>query len=174
MFVMPSRALRAQQLAQLRAEWADLSTWSRYLEDSRESELGLGLQVSGPSGLTFVAFLGRLSVRDPKTPPSQLTVQVGAGKLANPNIIRRPTLVLVADDRTPRRVEFDLTPRLNVDEPAPGAAVENGMATLRAAEFLRLTQSETITVDAFGFEGRFRPDHIRALGDFAKQLNLVP
>jgi hypothetical protein len=166
--------IAAQQLAQLRAEWGDLETWSRYLEGTRESELGLGLQVSGPSGLTFVAFLGRLDVRNPTVPPREITVQVGAGRLANPNLIRRPVLIFVADDRTTRRVEYDLTGRLNVDEPAPGAAVENGIASMRAAEFVRLTEAESLQMNMFGFEAVFRPDHLRAMNDLARKLRLVP
>jgi hypothetical protein len=90
--VHDSGAARAQQLAQLRAEW----------------------------GLTFVAFIGRLDVRNPTVPPKEVTVQVGAGRLANPNLIRRPILSFLADGRTPKRAEIELTPRLAVATSSSG------------------------------------------------------
>ncbi|MEO7189743.1 MAG: hypothetical protein ABI051_01655 [Vicinamibacterales bacterium] len=163
----------AQTLKPLRAEWRDLENWAHYLEASRETELGLGLQVAGPTGITFVGFIGRLDIRDPTTPPQEVTLQVATGKTSNPNVIRRATVVLLADARTTKPLEFDLSPRLIVDDPAPGAVVENGIVHLRAAEFARLAAAETLTGNVFGFDIVFRADQLAAMQAHAERLHIA-
>jgi hypothetical protein len=143
------------------------------MEASRETELGLGLQVTGPDGTVPVAFLGRLSVRDPKVPPREVQVQGAVGYLGNPNVVRKGMLTFLADAKTDRRTGIDLNGRLVVDDQAPGGINQNGLATMRAAEFVRLAQAETLAGKGFGFEVFFRPDQIRALRAFAARLHLA-
>jgi hypothetical protein len=167
----------AQTLKPLRAEWRDLETWGRYLEASRETEVGVGLQVAGPQGTMLVGFTGRLDIRNATAPPSEVTIQIGTAHSSNPNVVRRPTAVLRLDEKiADRKLVLDLTPRLIVDNPSPGgpgAIVENGVATIRAADFVRLCSAETLTGEAFGFELVFRPDHVAAIHDLGVRLNLV-
>ena len=167
----------AQALKPVRAEWRDLETWGRYLEASRETELGVGLQVAGPQGTMLVGFTGRLDIRNATAPPSEVTVQLGTGHSSNPNVVRRPTAVLRLDEKIDdRKLQLDLTPRLIVDNPSPGgpgSIVENGVATIRAVDFIRLCNAETLTGNAFGFELVFRPDHIAAIRELGVRLNLV-
>jgi hypothetical protein len=162
-----------QRLAMMRAEWGDLETWTHYVQDSRQNELGLGLQVAGPTGMSLMAFTGRLAVRDPTAPPREVGVQVATGKLSNPNVIRRPSLVFLADAGGADPFRLDLSERLNVDDPTPGGAVENGVAMMRAADFVRLSSATTLAADVLGFEAELRDDQIRALRDFAERLHLV-
>jgi hypothetical protein len=157
----------------LRASWGDLETWSHYLEESRENELGLGLQLSGSNGVILVAFLGRLNVRTPLLPPREITVQVGTSERANPNVIRRPVLTLLLDDKSDRRRLLDLSSRLTVDDPAPGAAFENGLARISAADFVRAAEADTISGNVFGFDVVWRRDQIDALASFGRRVHLI-
>lgn len=167
-------SVSAQRLAMMRAEWSDLESWSRYDESTRENELGLGLHVSGPSGATFVAFTGRLLVRSPSVPPTQIGVQVAVGKLSNPNIVRRPALMFVADAGTDELFRLDVSPRLNVDDPTPGGGVENGTAMIRSTDFVRIARAKKLAADVLGFEAVFREDQLKAMLQFAERLHIVP
>lgn len=161
-----------QRLAMMRAEWQDKETWSHYNESQRENELGIGLQVPGPTGMTFVAFTGVLRLRSPSTPPAEIGVQVALGKFTNPTVIRRPSLVLVADAGTDRSFRLDLSSKLEVDDPAPGASVENGTALVNVIEFVRLVEARTIKGDVLGFEASFREDQLAAMRAFAERLHI--
>ena len=162
-----------QNLTGLQANWKDLETWSRPLDESREVELRLGLQPSGPGGTMSVAFLGRLSTRSPTTPPTQMQIQIGAGYLANPNVVRSPVLIFVADAGTDKRATIDLSARMVVDDPSPGGNIQNAVAALRAADFLRLAQAETLSGNIFGFDVMVRADQLKAMKAFAEKLYLV-
>lgn len=160
--------------AGLQANWTDGQSWSTYLEASRETELGLGLQLTGPSGTVPVAFLGRVSVRDPRALPREIQVQAAVGYLGNPTLVRTSVLTLIADATSDRRLALDLSARLVVDDQAPGGIIQNGLATIRAAELVRLAEAETLSGNVLGFEVFFRPDQIRALRAFAERLRLAP
>src|SRR5688572_11263367 len=136
-----------QRLAMMRAEWNDLARWSNYDEGSRETELGLGLVVPGPQGETRVAFTGRVSVRAPTVPPRQIGVQVGIGKFTNPYVMRRPSLVFTLDGGERNAAKFDLSDRLNVDDPTPGGSIENATAMFPVADFVRLATAKKIVAD---------------------------
>jgi hypothetical protein len=157
----------------MRAEWSDLESWSRYDESARENELGLGLQVAGPSGMTLVAFTGRLPIRTPVVPPREVGVQIAVGKFTNPNQVRRPTLMFVADPGTDDVVRFDLSDRLNVDDPTPGGGVENGTAMMRVSDFVRIASSTKLAADILGFEATFRADQIIAIRQFGQRLRVI-
>jgi len=164
---------RAQNLKPTRSEWRDLETWGRYIETSRETEQGLGLLVNGPQGTLGIAFTGRLDARNMTAPASEVTMQISAGPTSNPGVMRRVTALLRVDERLDRRMQIDLTPRLIVDDPTPAAIVANAVATMRAAEFARLCDAETLTGEAFGFDLVFRPDHVTAIRELGERLNVV-
>jgi hypothetical protein len=162
-----------QRLAMMRAEWRDLERWSHYNEGQRQNELGLGLQLAGPSGMTFLAFTGVLSVSYSPGPPSEVGIQVALPKFAaNPNAVRRPTLLLVADPETDKTFRLDLTPKLEVDDPTPGGGVENGATMMRASEFVRLAESKKLGGQVLGLEASFREDQLAAMRKFAEALHL--
>jgi hypothetical protein len=157
----------------LQANWKDLESWSRPSDVARVSELGLGLQLAGPAGTVPLAFLGRLSVRDPRVPPNGVQIQIGVGFFNNPNLLRKTVLTLVADAKTDRQAVYDLGARLIVDDPAPGGIIQSGLATMTAAEFSRLVQADAISGDVLGFEVAFRADQVRALRAFAERLQFT-
>lgn len=162
-----------QGLAGLRANWGDLETWARAADGGRETEMGLGLQVSGPNGTSFIAFIGRVDPRASARGPATLSVQVAPASSANPNVVRRASLVLTADERGQKSESFDLSGSMTVDDPSPGGTANNGVARLRADDFLRLARAKTVGGNVFGFDFEMRTDQVRALQALADRLHLV-
>ena len=163
----------AQTVTGLFANWADLETWTHYLESSKENELGLGLQVNGPGGTMLIAFLGRLDTREPLKPPADVGVQVAASERANPNTLRSSTLTFVLDDKGEHPGVLDFSASLLVDNPAPGAAANNGITHIPVKDFLRLASAVTLHATILGFDVDFRADQIRAMRALAAKLHLA-
>jgi hypothetical protein len=169
--LLGSSTPRAQGLTGLQANWSDLEVWARALDNgSGETEFGLGLQPSG----SLIAFLARMSAREPRRPPRDIRVQIATSPLANPNLVRRATLTLLADANTEDRASFDLSASLVVDDSTPGGNLQNGIATMSAGDFVRIAQAKTLRGDIFGFDVVFTRAQIEAMKAFAARLNLIP
>lgn len=160
----------AQLVAGLQANWKDLETWSHLVESSSYNELGLGLQ---PTGGALIAFLGRLSVRDPLVAPTSLNVQLAVGYRSNPNRVRVRTLKFAADTGTKEAVVLDLSDGLRADDAAPGGQVQNAVGRMRAADFIRLSQAKTLTGNILGFDVVYSPEQLRAMSALAARLHLT-
>lgn len=169
---LTARAAPAQMLVGLRAEWGDMETWTHAIESSRETELGLGLHVAGKDGMTLLAFMGRLSTRDPRTPPTVIDVQVSTGRLTNPTLVRRSVLAFVADPDVATRRAFDLSSSLRVDNPSPGAIINDGVATMAPSDFARLARAEVVDTTILGFEGSLNKGQVAAIKALAERLHL--
>jgi hypothetical protein len=167
--VSGSTVRAGQGIAGLQANWKDLETWSRLAEGTRENELGLGLH---PQGGAVVAFLGRLSIANPRQSPTQIRLHVAPAYMANSTVIRTRVLTFVADATGERPLKLDLSAGLRTDDPTPGGIVQNGIADMRAADFVRLAEATTLTGNILGFDVVFRPDQIRAMKAFAERLYL--
>lgn len=165
---------RAQSATGYLATWGDLETWSRLIESSRETEVGVGLQAAGSGGLMFVAFTARLDTRDPNVPPREVVVRVATPPHTNPNAIHTPTLSFTVDEKTDKRLVVDLTPRLTVDNPAPGSELKDGSARMRLPEFTRILNAGTVKANVFGLDVALRPDQIKAIRVFADRVHLLP
>ncbi|MCC7010772.1 MAG: hypothetical protein IT184_18315 [Acidobacteria bacterium] len=159
----------AQVLAGVQANWKDLETWSRPDPSARQSELGLGLH---PIGGAVVAFLGRLSLTDPNRPAADVRVHVAPAYMANPNVLRRATLVFTADLGSDRPAIVDVSASLITDDVSAGGIIQNAIGTMRAADFLRLARAERLVANVLGFDVAFRPEQIRAMRELAARLHL--
>ena len=144
------------QGTEMRASWRDLETWSQPAGGGR-TERGLGLHLSGSSGTVMVAFVARAGGQ------GDVTVQISTGPLVNPNRMQTATLVFRGTDDQRRQFELDLSSRLTVDNPAPGAQVTSGMARMRAAEFARLAGATGVTAAVLGLDVAVRPDQLEAM-----------
>jgi hypothetical protein len=144
----------------LRASWRDLETWSTPVGGG-QTERGLGLHLSGPSGRVMMAFVTRSTGRT--AADRDVSVQVSTGPLGNPNRVQTPTLVFRGTDERKRKFEIDLSSRLTVDNPAPGAQVTSGIARLRAGEFQRLSRATNVTATVLGLEVAIRADQLAAM-----------
>jgi len=151
------------------ATWADLETWSRDVPGTKESEVGLGLHPT-PPGAVLIAFTARFPTRTPSGPPAEIQLLAAVGVLATPNVLRTPTLQLLLDDGTDRKAVIDLASRSTVDDPAPGAAINNIVGRLTPAELVRLTQSRTVKATVLGFPTEFRPEQLKALQAYARRI----
>ena len=164
-------APHAQSVTGVIPNWGDLQPLTRAITATREVEHGLGLHFSGPEGVMMVSFAGRVSLRT-LAPPTSLTVVMAPPIMSNPNLLRKPTLVFLADDKTDDRKLIDASGSVRVDDPAPGATVRSAMGRIGAAEFVRLTKAKTLTAEVFGSMTTVRPDQIQAMKALAEKLKL--
>jgi hypothetical protein len=162
-------ALTGQLDAGSAAAWGDGEIRSRYSEATGETEILLGLLPSGPHGtLTLV-----LSARLPHVqgePPATMQVRADAGLRVNPNVIRRPVLVFVLDPGSERSITVDLSDRLRLAEVGPGAAIDNGIATMSLVEFIQLLRAETVTGQILGLDVSLTLKQRQALREFGDRI----
>lgn len=164
-----SSAAPRQLVAGLQANWKDLETWSNLVESSSVNELGLGLQ---PTGGAVIAFLGRLSVRDPLVAPTTMDVQLAVGYMSNPNRVRVRMLTFVADSGTKDANVLDLSEGLRADDNVPGGNIRNAIGQMRAMDFVRLASSKTLTGNILGFEVVYTAEQLKAMRVLATRLHL--
>jgi hypothetical protein len=172
-----ANALPAQSLTGLRPSWSDLETWNRRGSDVREAEVGLGLHLSGPGGTMLLSLAARLNSRTPNALPSELLITAGAPFNSNPNAVRRAMLTFVVEiedlvKKTSERKTIDLSSRLTLDNPAPGAVPENGTATMSVAQFTDLAKARAVSARVFGADVLFRPDQLKAVQAFAERIGV--
>jgi len=156
----------------LQPGWQDLETWSRRIESSSQSEVGLGLVLSGPSGTVSLAFAARTDAAVSSSPRRTLQVLTAVGPLMNPNVVRRPSLMFRAALGGGRQIVFDLSNQLVVDDPSPGAYVRSGIAPMSTDQFSQLLDADTIDATVLGSDVVFRPNQIDAMRRLAERLQL--
>ena len=167
----------AQSLTGLRPSWSDLETWNRRGSDSREAEVGLGLHLSGSGGTMLLSFAATLNSRTPNAPPSELLITVGAPFNSNPNTVRSGVLRFAVEiedlvKKTSQRTTIDLSSRLTLDNPAPGAVPETGTARMSIAQFTDLAKARTAVAQVIGVDVAFRPDQLKAVQAFAERIGV--
>ena len=174
LWMSPAPIGARQNPASVRATWADLETWTRLHEASRENEVGLGLNLVGPEAVMSIAVSGRLSVRNPTTPPREIQVIGARGDLANPNFMPTHVLKFLVDAKiSDKRATIDLSPSLVVDDPGTAVKFQSGIARMRAADFIKMANAETIAANVFGHDLAFTPAQIKALQALAVRLHLL-
>ena len=161
-----------QQPAGMLASWGDLETWSRHDERANETEVGLGLQLQGPTGPMLLSFSTRFPGKVAIKAPESIVAQVGVTPTINPNVLRTPTLVFLLNAKTKTASTMDVSQRMSVDAPGPGAVVSNGRASMSPEELLRLIGATTLHARILGIEVEFRRDQLRSLRDFAERLQI--
>lgn len=157
------------------AVWGDCEIRSAYLEASRETEVHLALQASGASGLMTVVFTARFAGREPKVAPGEVAVRVAAGYQTNPAAIRSRTLTFVLDGDTEDQTVIDLTGRVLTGRvllpfPAPGAAIDSGLATMSLVEFVQLTRARTVGGKVLGLDVSLTDSQVDAIWRFAEKI----
>lgn len=163
-------AAPAQIEAGALATWADLSTWSRPAKAPGQAETGLGLVVTGSSGEMRLAFYVVRPAQGRRAAPSEVGVRAASGALMSPNLLRTPTLTFTSISADEKEELIDVSRRMTVDNPAPGAAVTSGIAALTPEEFLRLASSAKLQALIFGAEVALRADQIDAIRAFRDRV----
>jgi hypothetical protein len=162
--------LLAQVPAGPLATWSDLETWSAYDAEKNETDVGLGLQPVGEAGPMLVAFTARLPGKRAAGRAREITVRVAASARSNPNVIRRPELRFQITGGLPDAHVLDLSGRLRVDDPAPGAAVDAGSARITLAELEAIGRAQRLAASVLGAAVAFRTDQIRAIAAFGERI----
>jgi hypothetical protein len=164
----------AQQPAGMLASWGDMETWSRHDERNDESEVGLGLQLQGPTGPMLLSFSARHPGKVALRAPEAVVVQAAVTPSANPNVLRTPTLVFLLNVKTPQAATMDVSQRMSVDAPGPGQVVSNGRASISPEEYLRLVGATTLHGKVLGLDVEFRRDQLRSMRDFGERIHIRP
>jgi hypothetical protein len=167
-FSVSARQISAGMLATSK----DLDTWTNYYDDSRQTEKGLSLVLGGKGGEMRLSFSARLEGRFPKNPPASVRLQASADPRINPNTQRTPALEFLVDAKEKKPWSIDLTSELTVDNPAPGAMVNDAIGHIRGADLTRLVKAKTIRANIFMVDVEFRQDQIRALEKYADSIFL--
>ncbi len=154
------------------ATWKDLDTWTSYHEDTRETEKGFGLILSGTGGETRMAFTARLEGRYPNRPPRSVSIEASADPRINPNTLRMPTLKFLIDEESKNPMTLDLSDHMTVDNPAPGAMVNDATVTIPASQFVTLAWAETIKANVFMVDVRFSKPQLAGLQKYAESIFL--
>jgi hypothetical protein len=171
--VLSSFSVSARQIsAGVLATSKDLDTWTNYYDDSRQTEKGLSLILGGKGGEMRLSFSARLEGRFPKNPPASVRLQASADPRINPNTQRTPALEFLVDAKEKKPWSIDLTSELTVDNPAPGAMVNDAIGHIRGADLTRLVKAKTIRANIFMVDVEFRQDQIRALEKYADSIFL--
>jgi hypothetical protein len=171
--VLSGFSVSARQIsAGILATSKDLDTWTNYYDDSRQTEKGLSLVLGGKGGEMRLSFSARLEGRFPKNPPASVRLQASADPRINPNTQRTPALEFLVDAKEKKPWSIDLTSELTVDNPAPGAMVNDAIGHIRGADFTRLVKAKTIRANIFMVDVEFRQDQIRALEKYADSIFL--
>jgi hypothetical protein len=171
---VPAAATGAQIEAGTLATWADLSTWTRPAAGVPGGiEVGLGLVLAGPDGdmrLAFYAVRPAAPGVQADRPPSEIGVRAAASARMNPNLLRTPTLTLTFGGPEREDQTIDLSATMAVNDPAPGAFVTSGIATMTADTFLQLTAADEIAASVFGAAVALRDDQVEAVRAFRDHL----
>ena len=171
--VLSSFSVSARQIsAGVLATSKDLDTWTNYHDDSRQTEKGLSLVLRGNGGEMRLSFSARLEGRFPKNPPASVRIQASADPRINPNTQRTPALEFLVDAKEKKPWSIDLTSELTVDNPAPGAMVNDAIGQIRGGDFTRLVKAKTIRANIFMVDVEFRQDQIVALEKYADSIFL--
>jgi hypothetical protein len=176
-----ARQIRAGVLA----TWKDGETWTQYHDDTRETEKGLGLILGGSGGQMRLSFVARLAGRFPNKPPSTVAIEAAADPMGNPNTLRNPTLRFLVtpapDDKAPpdqkrmvdeKPVVLELSDRMIVDNPAPGAMVNDAVARLKPEEFEAIAYAKAVKAHIFMVDVEFSAAQLKALQKYAESVFL--
>jgi hypothetical protein len=165
-----------QNLTGLRPSWSDLETWSRKGMDIRETEMGIGLHLSGSGGTMMLSFSAKMNSRSPNASPAEVQIMVGA-PFNSANIVRPRILGFVVEienlaKKTIERKTIDISSSLALDNPAPGAVPEAGIATMTIAQFADIVKAKTAAARIFGVDVVFREDQLKAVRAFGERIRL--
>ncbi len=120
-----------------------------------------------------LSFAARLDGRFPNKPPAAVAIEAAADPMANPNTLRNPTLQFLATSIDGKHTALDLSTRMVVDNPAPGAMVNDAVAKLKPEEFGAIAWAKAVRANVFMVDVEFSADQLRALQKFADSLFLT-
>jgi hypothetical protein len=158
------------QAMNLYANWKDGETWSRYIEATRESEIGLGLHPTGTGGTMLLAFFARWDGRTAKGAPKEIFAQAAIPPLLNPTVLRTASLSFVVNPGKKDMAVFDISGRLLVNDNSPGGIVLSGVGRVEQKEMVAIAQATALTGNIFNIEVTFNQAQRQAIKTFGQKI----
>lgn len=164
--------LRAQSATGFVATWSDGDTWSRPAPDGRATEVGVGLQPTGPDGTMPIAFVVRYEGRLTAA-PNDVIVEVAVSPGISPNVLHTPTLTFSVGKKSGEPTQLNWSPKLIVDQPGAGANIQSGVAHVSGGDFQKLLPAAALSGNILGIPVQFRVSQIDAMRSFATRVLLL-
>ena len=168
--VAVSAVALAAQSPEIRPTWKDLETWSRFVATANETEIGLGLQPSGPTGSLALAFTATFPGKSPKLPASEIIVKVAMSPNFNSLVIRDTKLTFVLDEGLPKLAVLDLSSRFLGNELMPTTRLTSGIARMTPAEYQRLTRARAVKANVLGAQVELSKVQLDAMRAYGKKV----
>ncbi len=151
----------------------DLETWTRDVGMAPDTELGIGLHLSGPSGMVQVSFAVTRLRATPNTPPKDVAVALVPA--FDPGRVRWASLSFLVTNQLKRRTTIDASDRVSTYPPGPfgpGDSPVNAVASLTAEEFGQIADALELKATVLGLQADVRADQLKALKAFADRNRL--
>src|SRR5262245_57879602 len=166
----PPQGMVPPTVMNLYADWKDGENWSRYIEGTREYEVGVGLHPSGKGGTMLLAFFARWEGREARGTPKEILAQAAIPPLLNPTVLRTASLSFAANPGKKEMAVVDLTGRLLVNDNSPGGIVTSGLGRLEPKEMAIITQATALKASIFNIEVDFTPAQLKAIKTFGQKV----
>ena len=153
--------------------WRDLETWTHDVGTAPDSELGLGLQLSGPEGTVATSFTVLKLRRTPTAAPREVTITLIP--VFDPNRVRWTSVTFRVTTKDKGRSTIDLSDRVTTYPPGPfgpGDGPVNAKTRLTPAQFLQIADADAVTGTLLNVTTNFRRDQLNALKAFGEKAGI--
>ena len=153
--------------------WRDLETWTHDVGTAPDSELGLGLQLSGPEGTVAISFTVVKPRRSPTAAPREVSVTLIPA--FDPNRVRWGSAAFRVTTKDKRRSTIDVSDRISTYPPGPfgpGDGPVNARVSLTPAQFLQIADADSVTGTLLNVTANFRRDQLNALKAFGERAGI--
>ena len=153
--------------------WRDLETWTHDVGTAPDSELGLGLQLSGPEGTVATSFSVVKLRRSPTAEPKEITVTLIPA--FDPNRVRWSSATFRVTTKDKGRSTIDVSDRVTTYPPGPfgpGDGPVNARVRLTPAQFVQIANADTVTGTLLNVTINFRRDQLNALKTFGERAGI--
>ena len=158
-----------QQGWEIRPSWKNLENWTRQNGAKNETEIGLGLHMDHPAGVSL-AFTVRRPVKDPKPAADEVFVTVVMG----PNFLATefpdPLLIFLLDEGKPKWTAIDLSPQFIKNQVPPTKDLKSGISRMGAEDFRRLTRARALKAKVLSNDVTFTRAQLDAMRAFARRV----
>ena len=154
--------------------WKDLETWTRETGAAPDTEIGLGLVLSGADGTAMVSFAVTKLRAAPTAPPKDVALTVVPG--FDSTRVRWASLSFLVTGKDKKQTTIALSDRVGTYPPGPfgpGDSAVNANATMTVKEFAQLAGAQSLTATVLGLQAAFRPDQVKALRAFGERAGLI-
>ena len=154
--------------------WKDLETWTRETGAAPDTEIGLGLVLSGTAGTAMVSFAATKLRSSPGAPPKDVALTVVP--IFDSTRVRWASLSFVITGKDKKQTTIALSERVTTNPPGPfgpGDSAVNANATMTVKEFAQLADAQSLTATVLGLQVAFRPDQVKAVRAFGERAGLI-